>query len=109
MAELPASGCGCSDGYGFPIEQDCFVETGPSILTKLDEQLVYSNHTYIFTNRKLTTKDHLENALRVAPRNQRILNSVVLQVLPFVVVVRMVDVRAATDLEVSGDYLGVTG
>ncbi len=59
-----------------PIEQGCFVETGPSILTKLDDQLVYRNHTYIFTNRTLKTKDHLKNALRVAPRNQRILNSV---------------------------------
>lgn len=58
-----------------PIEHECFIETGPSFLTKLDDQLIYRNHTYIFTNRKLKTEDHLENAMKI-PRNQRILTSV---------------------------------
>ncbi len=59
-----------------PIDNENFDETGPSILSDLDDELVYTSHTYIYTKRGLDIKDHLKNALRIERDNKRIQKSV---------------------------------
>lgn len=58
------------------IDNDNFDETGPSILSDLDDELVYTSYTYIYTKRELDIEDHLKNALRIEGDNKRIQRSV---------------------------------
>ncbi len=59
-----------------PIEEKNFIETGPSYLTDLDDELVYTSYTYIYTKRELDMKEHLKNALILEKGNKRIRESV---------------------------------
>ncbi len=59
-----------------PIDNENFDETGPSILSDIDEELVYASYTYIYTKRELDIKDHLKNALRIESDNKRVQKSV---------------------------------
>ena len=59
-----------------PIDNENFDETGPSILSDIDEELVYTSYTYIYTKRELDIKDHLKNALRIESDNKRVQKSV---------------------------------
>ena len=57
-----------------PIRSDHFTETGPSYLTKIDDQLLYTSYTYIYTKREIDLKEHLMNALKISS-DQRIYNA----------------------------------
>ncbi|MBS3817323.1 MAG: hypothetical protein KGY76_07155, partial [Candidatus Thermoplasmatota archaeon] len=53
-----------------------FDETGPSLLSDLDDELIYTSHTYIYTERELALEEHLKNALVIERDNERIRKSV---------------------------------
>ena len=59
-----------------PLDNENFDETGPSLLSDLDDELVYTTNTYIYTNRELALKEHLKNALIIERDNERIKKSV---------------------------------
>ncbi|MBS3790586.1 MAG: MarR family transcriptional regulator [Candidatus Thermoplasmatota archaeon] len=59
-----------------PIYNENFVETGPSLLSDLDDELIYTSYTYIYTKRGLALEEHLNNALRIEGDNERIKKSV---------------------------------
>jgi|GEM_PF-2763503 len=78
----PSSAIIWQQGLEFMIESDSSIdnedieETGPSLLSDLDDDLVYTTNTYIYTTRELSLKEHLKNALMIEKDNERIKKSV---------------------------------
>ncbi|MFW6144203.1 MAG: MarR family transcriptional regulator [Candidatus Natronoplasma sp.] len=61
---------------GSPIDNEDLEKTGPSLLSGLDDKLVYTSYTYMYTKREIDLEEHLNNALRIEGNNERIRKSV---------------------------------